>query len=86
MPGGRPPTPTAILIARGTYRADRHANRIDAPGSVFTPETQPSELSAEQQAERRREIDAMRQRLYGEGRDGIDAGPRSGGNVKRLRW
>jgi hypothetical protein len=85
MPGGRPPTPTAILIARGTYRKDRHGSRIDAPGSALTPAMTPSALSEAEQAERRRETDAMRARLYGSSGP-PDPGPRSGGKVRRIRW
>jgi hypothetical protein len=83
---GRRPTPTAILIARGTFRRDRHGSRIDAPGQPGDTRTRPSEISEAEQAERKRELDAMRKALYGGGRDGSIPGPRSGGSAKRIRW
>lgn len=90
MPGvkgrsGRRPIPTAILLAQGTYRPDRHGNRIDAPGQPMGPNQTPSELSEEEQAKRKAELDASRRALYGEAGP-PDPGPRSGGKVKRIRW
>lgn len=84
---GRPPKPTASHILHGTYRPHRHRNRIDAPGSEFTDATRPSEISEAEQAKRKREIDDMRARLYGEAGP-PDPGPRSGGRgtVKRIPW
>ncbi len=38
MGRGRPPLPTEELIRRGTYRADRHAKREDAPLFSAGPE------------------------------------------------
>jgi len=40
MTGGRKPSPTNLLLIRGTYRADRHGSRSDAPqpsGEVRKP-------------------------------------------------
>jgi hypothetical protein len=83
---GRRPTPTAILIARGTYRADRHGSRIDAPGALTdAAATAPSQLSEEEIAARQREIMAQRAAIYGE-RGPPDPGPRSGGSARRIRW
>jgi hypothetical protein len=83
---GRKPKPTALHILHGTFRRHRHGNRIDAPAATPTdPATKPSELGEAEQAERRRELDAMRARLYGSSGP-PDPGPRSGGNARRIRW
>jgi hypothetical protein len=78
---GRRPLPTAVLIAKGTFRRDRHGDRIDAS----TAATRPSEIGEAEQEQRKREIDAMRARLYGEAGP-PDPGPRSGGSARRIRW
>jgi hypothetical protein len=83
---GRRPKPTALHLIEATFRPSRHRGRIDAPGQPLGGNTTPSEISAEEQAERKRELDAIRKALYGEGRDGIDPGPRSGGSARRIRW
>ena len=82
---GRRPTPTAILIARGTFCRDRHGSCIDAPGSAPAAEMTPSELTVDEQAKRKAEIEAQRKAIYGEAGP-PDPGPRSGGSVKRIRW
>lgn len=36
MPAGRPPKPTALHKLHGTYRDDRHGERADSEGELFT--------------------------------------------------
>lgn len=87
---GRRPIPTALHLARGTFRKSRHGDRIDAPGQpadVTRSARTPSELSEAEQVARRDEISEMRKALYGEAGP-PDPGPRSGGagTVRRIRW
>jgi hypothetical protein len=83
MPRGRRPIPTAIHLARGTFRKSRHGDRIDAPrpGDAHTT---PIELSEAEQAKRRAELDAQRRAIYGE--NPPEPEPRSGGSARRIRW
>jgi hypothetical protein len=80
---GRRPKPTVLHLIDGTFRRDRHGHRIDAPGRPLGPK--PSEISEEEQAKRKAELDAYRRALYGEAGP-PDPGPRSGGKARRIRW
>jgi hypothetical protein len=83
---GRRPTPTAILLARGTFRQDRHGSRIDAPTpGELAAARMPSAISEAEQAARRDEIDAQRKAIYGEAGPS-DPGPRSVGKARRIPW
>jgi hypothetical protein len=73
---GRRPIPIAIHLARGTFRRDRHGDRIDAP-KPGDARTTPSKIGEAEQATRKAEFDALRP---------PDPGPRPGGKVKRIRW
>ena len=54
---GRKPTPTATLRLRGTYRNDRHGERLELPASV--PNC-PSFLGAEGKREWRRIVNSLK--------------------------
>jgi len=81
---GRRPIPIAIHLARGTFRRDRHGDRIDAP-KPGDARTTPSEIGEAKQATRKAEFDALRKALRGD-TGPPDPGPRPGGKVKRIRW
>jgi phage terminase small subunit len=57
---GRPPTPTPILKAQGTYREDRHARRADGAFPRGKP-TCPKFLTGEARSEWNRQVKALAQ-------------------------
>lgn len=80
--GLRGPKPMGATYHKmvGNYRPSVHGPLPERTAAMV-----PSEISEDEQAERKREIDQMRARLYGESGP-PDPGPRSGGSAKRIRW
>jgi phage terminase small subunit len=62
---GRPQTPTHMLIARGTYRVDRHGNRRDAPRR-FKADAKLTSGQTTLLAEMPRDLEGVAKRVYQE--------------------
>jgi hypothetical protein len=63
MPRGRPPIPTALHAARGTWRRDRHGPKpvLEAPPAMHT-----AELTDDERREREEDADRRLRAIMGE--------------------